>query len=113
DLEVEGAIPFFHERLTGDDPLARQEAAGVYGSLGAHLAMLAAEVHVRRPIGAVMVLGSRANRLDEEVFSAMRDGYAAFAAHRPLVPGRAELVLIEDASARAGLIGAARAALAA
>lgn len=112
NLDVEEAIPFFHDRLLGHDPLARREAADVYGILGAHLAMLAAEIHCRRPIGAVMVLGSKANRLDAPVFAAMRDGYAAFAAGRALVPGQADLVLLEDASARAGLIGAARAALA-
>ena len=110
-LDIEEAIPFFHARLLGNDPLACHEAAAVYGILGAHLAMLAAEIHRRRPIGAVVVLGSQTNRLDAPVFAAMRAGYAAFAANRPLVPGQAKLVLSKDASARAGLIGAARAAL--
>jgi len=110
-LDIEEAIPFFHNRLLGNDPRARHEAAAVYGILGAHLAMLAAEIHRHRPIGAVMVLGSQTNRLDAPVFAAMRDGYAAFAAKRPLVPGQAKLVLVEDASARAALIGAARTAL--
>ncbi|MYL82092.1 hypothetical protein GTA51_02930 [Desulfovibrio aerotolerans] len=111
-LDIEEAIPFFHKRLLGNDPLACHEAAAVYGILGAHLAMLAAEIHRRRPIGAVVVLGSQTNRLDAPVFAAMRDGYAAFAAKRPLVPDQARLVLVKDASARAGLIGAARLALA-
>jgi hypothetical protein len=111
-LGVEDAIPFFHGRLLGDAPEAAREAAGVYRTLGAHLAMLAAEIHAHRPLGAIMVLGSRANRLDGPAFAALSDGYAAFAAGRPLVPAKARRVLIEDASVEAGLVGAAFAALA-
>lgn len=111
-LEVEDAIPFFHSRLLGDAPEAAREAAGVYRILGAHLAMLAAEIHAHRPLGAIMVMGSRANRLDGTAFATLSDGYAAFAAGRPLVPAWARRVLIEDASAEAGLVGAAFAALA-
>ena len=110
-LGIEEAIPFFHGRLTGPDPQAAREAAGVYGILGAHLAMLAAEIHRTRPIGAIMVPGSRANRLDEAAFTAMRAGFEAFALGRPLVPQEARLILIEDASVEGGLVGAARAAL--
>ena len=110
-LGIEEAIPFFHGRLTGPDAQAAREAAGVYAILGAHLAMLAAEIHRTRPIGAVMVPGSRANRLDAPAFAAMRAGFEAFALGRPLVPQEAQLILIEDASAQAGLVGAARAAL--
>ena len=110
-LGIEDAIPFFHDRLTGSDPLAAREAAGVYGILGAHLAMLAAEIHRTRPIGAIMVPGSQANRLDEPAFAAICAGFEAFALGRPLVPHKAKLILIEGASAEAGLVGAARAAL--
>ncbi|WP_254845343.1 hypothetical protein [Desulfovibrio sp. DV] len=110
-LGIEEAIPFFHGRLTGPDARAAREAAGVYAILGAHLAMLAAEIHRTRPIGAVLVPGSRANRLDVAAFAAMRAGFEAFALGRPLVPQGIELLLIEDASAEAGLVGAARAAL--
>jgi hypothetical protein len=110
-LDIENAIPFFHERLTGDDALAAREAAGVYGILGAHLAMVAAEIHRTRPIGAIMVLGSTANRLDAPAFAALRDGFEAFAVGRPLIPRHIEFGLIKDASAEAGLVGAARLAL--
>ena len=112
-LGIEDAIPFFHARLVGDVPEAAREAAGVYRILGAHLAMLAAEIHAHRPLGAIMVMGSQANRLDGPAFAAVSDGYAAFAAGRPLVPAKARRILIEEASAEAGLVGAAYAALAA
>ncbi|MHC1788621.1 hypothetical protein [Solidesulfovibrio sp.] len=112
NLGVEEAIPFFYGRLLSSDPLASHEAARVYGVLGAHLAMLAAEIHRHRPLGAVMVLGSRANHLDMAAFTAMSDGFEAFAAGRALVPGRVGRVLLADASAKAGLVGAARTALA-
>ncbi|WP_231584032.1 hypothetical protein [Desulfovibrio sp. TomC] len=112
-LDIEDAIPFFHDRLIGPDPLAAQEAAGVYGILGAHLAMLAAEIHRSRPINAILVPGSQANRLDKPAFAAMRRGFEAFAIGRPLVPQNVALSLIEEASAEAGLVGAACAALSA
>ncbi|HML55769.1 MAG TPA: hypothetical protein PKC79_16865 [Solidesulfovibrio magneticus] len=110
-LGIEDAIPFFHGRLTSDDPEAAREAAGIYRILGAHLAMLAAEVHAHRPLGAIMVMGSQANRLEGRAFAAFSDGYAAFAAGRPLVPATARRILVEEASAEAGLVGAAFAAL--
>ena len=112
-LGIEDATPFFHARLLGDVPEAAREAAGVYRILGAHLAMLAAEIHAYRPLGAIMVMGSQANRLDGPAFAALSDGYATFAAGRPLVPAQARRILIEEASAEAGLVGAAYAALAA
>ncbi|WP_235669480.1 hypothetical protein [Solidesulfovibrio carbinolicus] len=112
-LGIEDAIPFFHSRLTGEDPEAAREAAGIYRILGAHLAMLAAEIHAHRPLGAIMVMGSQANRLDSPAFAALSDGYAAFAAGRPLVPATAGRILVEEASAEAGLVGAAFAALSA
>jgi hypothetical protein len=111
-LGIEDAIPFFHARLTGDAPQAAREAAGIYRLIGANLAMLAAEIHAGRPLGAVLLMGSRANRLDGPAFAAISDGYAAFAAGRPLVPADARRVLVQDASADAALIGAAIAALA-
>lgn len=111
-LGIEDAIPFFHGRLLGDAPEAAREAAGIYRILGAHLAMLAAEIHAHRPLGAIMVMGSQANRLDGPAFAAVSDGYDAFAAGRPLVPAKARRILIEEASAEAGLVGAAFAALA-
>ena len=112
-LGIEDVIPFFHARLTGDDPEAAREATGIYRILGAHLAMLAAEIHAHRPLGAIMVMGSRANRLDGAAFAALSDGYAAFAAGRPLVPATVGRILVEEASAEAGLVGAAFAALSA
>ncbi|EFL51372.1 conserved hypothetical protein [Solidesulfovibrio fructosivorans JJ]] len=109
--DIETAIPFFHDALVGDDLALRLEAAGVYGVLGAHLAMLAEEVSRQTPLGSLRLLGSRANHVDAPVFAAMAKGFAAFASGHALSVSGLPLRFIEDASSFAGLVGAAHAAL--
>jgi hypothetical protein len=110
-LHPEAAIPFFHEALGAQDAEARRDALRVYGVLGAHLAMLAAEVARQEPVGVLRLLGSRANRIDAAAFAAMADGFDAFAAGHGLSVAGMRLELLEDASPVAGLVGAALAAL--
>ena len=111
-LHPEAAIPFFHEALAAPDAAARRDALRVYGVLGAHLAMLAAEVARQEPVGVLRLLGSRANHIDAAAFAAMTDGFDAFAAGHGLSVAGMRLELLEDASPVAGLVGAALAALA-
>lgn len=110
-LNIETAIPFFHDALVGDTPHLRLDAARVYGVLGAHLAMLAEEVARQIPLGSLRLLGSRTNRIDAPVFSAMAEGFAAFATGHGLSVSGLPLTFIGDASPFAGLVGAALAAL--
>jgi len=111
NLHPEAAIPFFHERLLSAEPGKRREAAKVYGILGAHLAMLAYEIHRHRPLAAIILLGSRANWIDQPAFAAIQDGFASFASGHGLPLGPVRIVLAEEASAQAGLVGVAHAAL--
>jgi len=105
------AIFFFPEKLVSDDPTQRKDAKRIYHILGAHVAMLVCEIHRRHPLGAVMLLGSLANRIDRTVFPVMRDGFTAFIDEHARDLGSTELVLVDDASSQASLVGAAYAAL--
>ena len=106
----ESALPFFYEQLFSEDPTRIYDAECIYAVLGAHIAMFAAEINRRRPLATVVLLGSRANKINELVFSAMQDGFEAFFDKHPLV-APIEFVLIEDASAQSGLVGVAYATL--
>jgi hypothetical protein len=110
-LSAEAAIPFLHGALGADDPGRRQEARRVYGILGVHLALLVEALARLEPLSTVQLLGSRANRLDATAFAALAAGYTAFDAAHGLGLATAGLELVEDASAVAGLVGAAHAAL--
>jgi hypothetical protein len=111
-LPIEDAIPFFHDALVRKGDPAGPDAARVYALLGAHLAMLAHELDRSRPLAAVRLLGSTANRIDAAAFAAMRRGFSGFADRHGLPFGGIRLDLLEDASSIAGLVGAAYAALA-
>lgn len=110
-VSPDAAGTFFRDALEADDPGLRQDAAHVYGILGAHLAMLADALHGDRPLAAIRLLGSRANRLDSAAFAAMADGFAAFASPHSLGLEDVELTLLQETSAIAGLVGAAHTAL--
>jgi len=107
----DAAAAFFRDALEAGDPGLRQDAAHVYGVLGAHLAMFADALHGDRPLATIRLLGSRANSLDAVAFAAMADGFAAFASNHGLGLTGVELTLLQDTSAIAGLVGAAHAAL--
>ncbi|WP_300163299.1 hypothetical protein [Solidesulfovibrio sp.] len=110
-LGIDEAPAFFRDALDADLPLLRQDAEHVYGILGAHLAMFAHELHRDRPLATIRLLGSRTSRLDAATFRVMAAGFAAFAAGHGLDLEALELTLIEEASAVAGLVGAAHVAL--
>ncbi len=110
-LAAHEAATFFRDALDADAPRLRQDAEHIYGILGAHLAMFAHELHRDRPLAAIRLLGSRTSRLDAATFRAMAAGFAAFAGSHGLGLEAAELALLEDASAVAGLVGAAHVAL--
>jgi len=110
-LHHEAAIPFFHDALVGNEAPTRNDATQVYVILGAHLAMLAHELHRNRPLASIRLQGSRANKIDAPVFAAMVDGFAGFADRHDLPLDGIRLDLLDDASSIAGLVGAAHAAL--
>uniref|UniRef100_I2Q1U9 Transcriptional regulator/sugar kinase n=1 Tax=Desulfovibrio sp. U5L TaxID=596152 RepID=I2Q1U9_9BACT len=111
-LPIEAAIPFFHDALVRNGNPAGLDAARVYALLGAHLGMLAHELDRNRPLAAIRLLGSTANKIDAEVFVAMQRGFSGFADRHCLPLGDIRLDLLEDTSSIAGLVGAAQAALA-
>jgi hypothetical protein len=110
-IHPEQAIPFFHDKLLQGNPSEMYDARTVYFVLGAHMAMLAAEVHRHRPLGRIMMHGSRRNKIDDLTFDAMRQGFYAFSAKHGLSLEHIGLACLEDSSAHAGLVGAALAAL--
>jgi hypothetical protein len=105
------AMFVFPEMLLSDDPAQRNDAESVYRLLGAHVAMLACEIHRHRPLGAITLLGSRANHIDPTVFPLMREGFSAFIAGHARHLGGIAFILVQDASSRAGIVGAAHVAL--
>ena len=104
DTEV---IPFFHDRLLHGSPEQRRDAAAIYRVLGSHLAMLAAEIHRQTPLATITLLGSHTTRIDTPSFAAIAQGYDAFCARHHLAIARTSLRCLENASAQAGLVGAA------
>ncbi|EHJ46965.1 hypothetical protein DFW101_0951 [Solidesulfovibrio carbinoliphilus subsp. oakridgensis] len=110
-LPIEAAIPFFHDALVRNDNPAGLDAARVYALLGAHLGMLAHELDRSRPLAAIRLLGSTANKIDAAAFAAMQRGFSGFADRHGLPLGAIRLDLLEDASSIAGLVGAAQAVL--
>lgn len=111
DLEPSQAIAFFHENLLSDSPSHSRDAQKVYYVLGAHLAMLAFEVHRHRPLDTLAVHGSRTNRIDALAFEVIRNGFYAFATKEHLPLEDIGLCCLEDTSVVAGLTGAALTAL--
>jgi hypothetical protein len=105
------AISVFPAMLLSDDPARRSDAESVYRLLGAHVAMLACEIHRHHPLGVITLLGSRANHIDPTVFPVMREGFSAFMAGHARHLGGFAFILVEDASSRAGIVGAAHVAL--
>lgn len=110
-LDGEQAISFFHDKLQNGNSVERREARAVYHVLGAHIAMLAMEVHRRRPLSTIALHGSRTNAIDAPAFAAISNGFYHFCDrhHLPLI--QTGLVCLEDSSAQAGVVGAALAGL--
>jgi hypothetical protein len=110
-IGYEQAIPFFYEKLLGDDPSEAHDAKKIYFVLGAYIAMLAFEVHRHRPLGTVVLHGSRANRIDETAFDVIQNGFFAFSTKNHLSLDYVDLRCLKNTSAHAGLVGAALSAL--
>jgi hypothetical protein len=108
---IEQAIAFFHDRLLSENPTEALDAQKIYFILGAHIAMLAFEVHRHNPLGTVVLHGSRTNRIDDTAFDVIKNGFYAFSAKHHLPLDFVELCCLKDSSAQAGLVGAALAAL--
>jgi hypothetical protein len=107
---AEQAIAFFHDHLLSENPTEALDAKKIYFILGAHIAMLAFEIHRHRPLGTVALHGSRANRIDDTAFEILKNGFYAFSAKHGLPLSSVDLCCLKDSSAQAGLVGAALAA---
>lgn len=110
-IDPEQAIPFFYNKLLSNKASEVHDAQKIYFVLGAHIAMVAFEVHRHRPLGTVALHGSRTNKIDDLVFEVIRNGFYAFSAKTHLPFEGIDFCCLEDTSAVAGLVGAAMAAL--
>lgn len=106
-LEQNAAAAFFYGLYNEGDEDQWRDAVKIYRILGAHIAMLAYEVQRDTPVSRVTLLGSRANHLDAMVFGPIWDGFAGFIDRHGLPFDGLEFNLIEEASTKAGLVGAA------
>jgi hypothetical protein len=103
----DAAAVFFHELCARGSEAERRDALALYHVLGAHMAMLAYEVHRDTPVRRVRLLGSEANRIDPPVFAAIWSGFSNFIERNALPFAGLDFSLTEDASAQASLVGAA------
>ena len=110
NVHPEQAALFFHGMLSASNALARHEAKNVYRRLGAHVAMLACEIHRHRPLGAVMLLGAEAVGIDRLAFSSLYEGFYDFMHRHALQGCGLKFLFAQDASAKASLVGVAHAA---
>lgn len=106
-VEQNDAAACFHDFFTGSDRSRQRDAFKTYYVLGAHIAMLAGEVHRDTPVRHVQLLGSAANKLDEPVFTAIWNGFADFIDRHALPFDGVDFTMTEGVSAYASLVGAA------
>jgi hypothetical protein len=101
------AAVVFHQLCLEGNEAESHDALKIYYVLGAHLAMLAHEIHRHTPVRHVQLLGSEANRIDTPVFTAIQNGFTGFIDRHALPFDTVDFTLTEAASAQASLIGAA------
>lgn len=106
-LPPDQAAVFFHRLCLEGSETERHDALALYHVLGAHVAMLADEVHRDTAVGRIRLLGSEANRLDPAVFAAIRSGFTGFVDRYGLSVGPVDFRLLPGVSAEASLVGAA------
>ena len=106
-VEQQDAPACFHAFFTGEDAGRQRDAFNIYYVLGAHIAMLAHEIQRDTPVRHVQLLGSKANQLDEPVFTAIWNGFADFIDRHALPFDGVDFTLAEGTSAYASLVGAA------